>query len=30
MIDGAGPLGEESDEDVAERRAPLRTIGYKL
>ena len=30
VIDGAGPLGEESDEDVAERRALLRTIGYKL
>lgn len=30
VVDGAGPLGEESDEDVAERRALLRTIGYKL
>lgn len=30
VVDGNSPLGEESDQDVAERRALLRTIGYKL
>lgn len=30
VVDGGSPLGEESDQDVAERRALLRTIGYKL
>jgi uncharacterized protein len=30
VVDGASPLGVETEEDVAERRALLRTIGYKL
>ena len=30
VIDGATPLGIESDDDVAERKALLRQIGYKL
>ena len=30
VIDGSAPLGVESDDDVAERRRLLRTIGYKL
>ncbi len=30
VVDGLPPLGVEGDEDVAERRALLRTIGYKL
>jgi adenosine/AMP kinase len=30
VIDGALPLGVESDDDVAARKALLRTIGYKL
>jgi uncharacterized protein len=30
VVDGETPLGVESDQDVAERRALLRTIGYKL
>lgn len=30
VIDGLPPLGVETDEDVAQRRALLRTIGYKL
>jgi adenosine/AMP kinase len=30
VVDGASPVGVETDEDVAERRALLRTIGYKL
>jgi adenosine/AMP kinase len=30
VIDGAPPLGVESDDDVAARKALLRTIGYKL
>lgn len=30
VTDGAPPLGVESNEDVAARKALLRTIGYKL
>jgi uncharacterized protein len=30
VVDGASPLGVETDTDVAERRQLLRTIGYKL
>jgi uncharacterized protein len=30
VIDGEPPLGVESDDDVVERKALLRTIGYKL
>jgi len=30
VVDGGSPLGVEGDEDVAERRALLRRIGYKL
>lgn len=30
VIDGETPLGVETDDDVAERKALLRTIGYKL
>jgi uncharacterized protein len=30
VIDGGAPLGVESDNDVAERKKLLRTIGYKL
>jgi len=30
VIDGATPLGVESEQDVAARRALLRGIGYKL
>lgn len=30
VIDGSIPLGEESEEAVAERRGLLRRIGYKL
>jgi uncharacterized protein len=30
VIDGEPPLGLESEDDVAERKALLRTIGYKL
>jgi adenosine/AMP kinase len=30
VIDGAPPLGVESDEDVAPRKALLRAIGDKL
>jgi adenosine/AMP kinase len=30
VIDGLPPAGIESDADVAERHALLRTIGYKL
>jgi adenosine/AMP kinase len=30
VIDGAAPLGVESEADVAERRSLLRAIGYKL
>ena len=29
VIDGSSPTGVETDEDVAERRALLRAIGYK-
>lgn len=30
VIDGAPPLGVENEQDAADRRALLRTIGYKL
>jgi hypothetical protein len=30
VVDGAGPLGVESEKDVAERHDLLRQIGYKL
>jgi hypothetical protein len=30
VIDGSVPVGVESEDDVAERRALLRSIGYKL
>lgn len=30
VIDGSPPLGVETDTDVADRKALLRTIGYKL
>jgi adenosine/AMP kinase len=30
VIDGGAPLGVETEEDVASRRALLRSIGYKL
>jgi uncharacterized protein len=30
VVDGATPLGVETEEDVAARRDLLRTIGYKL
>lgn len=30
VIDGSAPLGVESEDDVAERRTLLRSIGYKL
>lgn len=30
VIDGEPPLGVESDDDVTQRRALLRAIGYKL
>jgi len=30
VVDGAVPLGVETDEDAADRRELLRTIGYKL
>ena len=30
VVDGEPPLGVETDDDVAERRALLRAIGYKL
>jgi len=30
VIDGAAPLGIETDEDVAARMQLLRDIGYKL
>jgi uncharacterized protein len=30
VVDGGTPLGEESEDAVAERRALLRKIGYKL
>jgi adenosine/AMP kinase len=30
VVDGASPLGVETDKDVAERKHLLRAIGYKL
>jgi hypothetical protein len=30
VIDGSSPVGVENDQDVAERKSFLRTIGYKL
>ena len=30
VVDGEPPLGVETEDDVADRRALLRTIGYKL
>lgn len=30
VIDGSGPLGVEAEPDVAERRALLKRLGYKL
>ena len=30
VIDGSPPAGIEQDADIAERRALLRTLGYKL
>ena len=30
VIDGRRPLGVETDSDIADRKALLRTIGYKL
>jgi adenosine/AMP kinase len=30
VVDGEPPLGVETDADIADRRALLRTIGYKL
>jgi hypothetical protein len=30
VVDGAAPLGVETDRDVAERKSLLRSIGYKL
>lgn len=30
VVDGSSPQGVESEEDVTERKALLRTIGYKL
>jgi adenosine/AMP kinase len=30
VIDGEPPLGVETDDDVSDRKALLRTIGYKL
>jgi adenosine/AMP kinase len=30
VVDGAGPLGVETESDVAERKKLLRSIGYKL
>jgi adenosine/AMP kinase len=30
VVDGEPPLGVETDDDVSERRALLRAIGYKL
>lgn len=30
VIDGGGPLGIESDEDIQNRKSLLRKIGYKL
>jgi hypothetical protein len=30
VVDGMPPAGVETDDDVAERKQLLRTIGYKL
>lgn len=30
VVDGAGPLGLETEADIAERRGLLRALGYKL
>jgi hypothetical protein len=30
VVDGSSPLGVETDEDIAERKAMLRRFGYKL
>ena len=30
VVDGEPPVGEESDDDVADRRELLRRVGYKL
>ena len=30
VIDGASPAGIENEQDVADRKSLLRTIGYKL
>ena len=30
VVDGSGPLGVEGDQEIAERKALLRTFGYKL
>jgi adenosine/AMP kinase len=30
VVDGLKPLGIEGDEDIAERKAFLRKIGYKF
>jgi len=30
VVDGSSPAGVETEEDVADRKALLRTIGYKL
>ncbi len=30
VVDGSSPLGVETDDDVAERKAMLRRFGYKL
>ena len=30
VVDGASPLGVETEEDVADRKAMLRRFGYKL
>jgi uncharacterized protein len=30
VVDGLAPRGVETDQDVADRRQLLRTIGYKL
>jgi hypothetical protein len=30
VIDGGSPLGVENEDDIADRKAMLRTFGYKL
>jgi hypothetical protein len=30
VVDGGSPLGVETEQDVAERKALLRRFGYKL